>query len=420
MLLIGAGPVGLGVAKALREAEIPYDHVEATDHVGGNWAHGVYKTAHIVSSKRTTQFPDWPMPEDYPDFPSAQQMHAYYVAFTDAHGLREHIRFNRKVQSVRYRDDARWDVTFDDGMTVERRGVIVCNGHHWDRRFPPWVGDYKGDLIHSKDYKAPKELIGKRVLVIGGGNSGCDIVAEAARMGESAAWSLRRGYWFLPKTLMGVPSVELIRGWIPVAVQRLLIRAALRMVIGSYSDYGLPEPTHRLFDAHPSISTEALHYLKERRIDVRPDVVGVTEDGARLRFEDGAEASYDLVVCATGYEVSFPFLPDGMVPVEGKVAKVYAGMLRPEYRHLYVFGTAQVRYGLGPIVRPAARALARFIQLQDRIEPNLGEVVREMGNEPPRTHLVDPHAVMRSLWFSEHVYERFIERRARQMARRAA
>ena len=418
LLLIGAGPLGLAIAKALVEAEIPYDHVEATDHVGGNWAHGVYETAHIISSKKTTEFPDWPMPDHYPDFPSRTQMRDYYEGFTDAHDLRRHIRFDTRVDKVAYRPDSRWSVGFADGSQAFRRGVIVCNGHHWSRRFPSWAEDYPGELIHSKDYQRPQQLAGKRVLVLGGGNSGCDLVAEAARVGASATWSLRRGYWFLPKTLLGRPVVELVQPWMPVQLQRVLIRGLLRVAVGRYADYGLPTPDHRLFEAHPSISTEALHYLKHGRIAVRPDVVGV--EGSEVRFADGRMERFDLVVCATGYDVAFPFLPEGMVPVVGKTAQLYGGMLRPEYRHLYVFGTGQVRYGIGPLVRPGARLVARWIRLQDRIEPNLGEVLMAMGVKPPETHLGGPHAALRRMWLSEHVLEPLMERRARRMGRSAA
>jgi hypothetical protein len=395
-LLIGAGPVGLAVGKALKEASIPHDWVEATDHVGGNWAHGVYHTAHIISSRGTTEFPDWPMPPHYPDFPSAEQMRAYYEAFVDAHDLRASIRFGTEVVAVVYHGgrELPWDVRFADGSSGAYRGLIVCNGHHWSRELPAWTRQYEGQVLHSKDYHHPDELRDKRVLVVGGGNSGCDIISEAARVGAAAHWSLRRGYWFLPKSL-------------------------LRIVVGRYEDYGLPRPEHRLFEAHPSVSTEALHYLKHGRITVRPDVTEVR--GRELVFADGSRDTFDLVVCATGFRLDFPFLPDGMVPVVGKTAQLYASLLRPEHRHLYVVGTGQARYGLGPLVRPLARLVARFVLLQEQIEPNLGEVLHAMGERPATGHLVDPHHALRRMWLSEHVFERVILRRGLKMgARRAA
>jgi len=393
-LIIGAGPVGLAMAKACGEAEIPYLQVEATDHVGGNWAHGVYKMAHIISSKKTTEYADWPMPDAYPDFPSALQMKAYYEAYTEEFNLRENIRFESPVTGMEQRDDELWDVTFADGTTETFKGVMVCNGHHWSRSFPSWVADYQGKLIHSKDYQRPEDLAGKRVLVLGGGNSGCDIVSEAARVGAVAHWSLRRGYWFLPKTLLGVPTVELMSPWMPVGAQRAMMKTLLHASVGPYESYGLPKPNHKIFETHPSVSTEALHYLKHGRIEVKPDVSSA--DGA-IHFADGTTESYDIVVTATGYNVAFPFLPDGMVEIRGKVAQVLGGSLVPDRRGLYIVGTTQPRYGLGPLVRPASVLLTDWIHLQDELEVPLANVLQAMGSKPPSTHLIDPHAALRML-----------------------
>jgi len=402
LIVIGAGPVGLAVAKGLGEAGLDYVQVEATDHVGGNWAHGVYTTAHIISSKKTTEYGDFPMPAHYPDFPSASQMRAYFESYADAFSLRDKIRFDTRVASVvpvgPHATDG-WDVTFEGATRPERfRGVLVCNGHHWARSFPPWAtvdGVLSPHVIHSKDFVAPDQLAGKRVLVVGGGNSACDIVSEAARVSTHADWSLRRGYWFMPKTFFGIPTIELAQPWLPVPAQRLVVRSLIRMVVGDYKRYGLPEPDHKLFEAHPTVSTEVFHYLKHGRIHPRPDVAKL--EGNRVTFTDGAVADYDLIVCATGYDVSVPFLPEGMIPVRGKVAELYAGMLRPEWRHLWVVGTTQPRYGLGGLVRPGSQLIAAWCKLQDELEVPLGELVRGIGVRPPKTHLMDPHAVLRMI-----------------------
>lgn len=395
VLVLGAGPVGLAVAKALGEAGVPYVQVEATDHVGGNWAHGVYETAHIISSRKTTEYSDWPMPDDYPDFPSATQMKDYFEAYAETFDLHRHLRFETEVTAVRPRPDERWDVTFADGTTEVFKAVAVCNGHHWARSFPPWVADYTGEVVHSKDYRRPDELRGKRVLVLGGGNSGCDIVSEAARVGAAAEWSLRRGYWFLPKTLFGRPTVELVKPWMPIGMQRAILKSLLKITVGSYEDYGLPAPDHAIYEHHPTVSTEVFHYLRHGRITPRPDVARV--DGDVVHFVDGTSATYDLVVCATGFDVAFPFLPEGMVEVKGKVVQLIAGMLHPAYKGLYIVGASQPRYGLGPLVRPAAVVLARWMQLQDEIDVPLGAVLEKMGVGVPDTHLVDPHAALRQL-----------------------
>ncbi len=395
MLVLGAGPTGLAMARALGERGIPYQQVEATHDVGGNWAHGVYETAHIISSRKTTEFADHPMPADYPDFPSGKQMHAYFRAYAEHFHLYDHLRFGAEVTHAEEAAGGGWQVTFRDGTVERYKGLVVCNGHHWARSFPAWTADFTGEVLHSKDYKRPDQLRGKRVLVVGGGNSGCDLASEAARVGATADWSLRRGYWFLPKTLFGRPSVEIMTPWMPVFAQRLLLRGVVRVVVGRYADYGLPEPDHALFDAHPSISTEVFHALKHGTLHPRPDVRAVS--GQTVTFADGTTATYDLVALGTGFDLSYPFLPPGTVPVVGKVPQLYAGMLRPEHRHLWVMGGQQARYGIGPLLRPLGQLLADWIPLQDELTVPLGELLRRTGEQIPTTHLVDPHAAIRRM-----------------------
>ncbi|MDJ0601105.1 MAG: NAD(P)/FAD-dependent oxidoreductase, partial [Crocosphaera sp.] len=182
-LILGAGFVGLGMAQALKQADIPYDQIDASDQIGGNWYHGVYQTAHIISSRKITQFSNFPMPDHYPDFPSAKNMLDYLHNFAEHFDLRPHIELNRKVTYVRPIENNLWEVTFANEEQRIYKGVLLCNGHHWCKRFPEFEGTFNGEIIHSKDYKRPEQLKGKRVLVIGSGNSGCDVAAESARVG---------------------------------------------------------------------------------------------------------------------------------------------------------------------------------------------------------------------------------------------
>jgi hypothetical protein len=418
MAVIGAGPVGLGIAKALKARGIAYDQFEADDDIGGNWYHGVYTTAHIISSRKTTEFTDYPMPADYPDFPSRQQMVAYLRDFARHFNLRGDIAFSTKVVLVRPRKDELWDVGLADGEQRIYKGVMVCNGHHWSRRFPDYPGTFAGEFIHSKDYKSPDQLAEKRVLVIGGGNSACDVASEAARVGKSCDLSLRRGYWFLPKSLLGKPLVEALLLWVPVWAQRLLLQAALKLIVGDYRRYGLPLPDHKIFEHHPTLNSELLYYVKHGRIRPRADVQRF--DGRRVEFVDGSSAEYDIVVCGTGFHVDFPFLPKGMVPVSGGLAHVYGGALLPEYRHLYIIGTMQPRYGFGPLVTEGAELLATMVEMQDRIELPLGRVLKEMGQKPPQTHLVNPGVALRQVRRAKRLLPLLVPRAERKLRRRIA
>ncbi len=395
MLVIGAGPTGLATAKALAENGIPYDQVDADDDVGGNWYHGVYRTAHIISSRNTTQFADYPMPEHYPDFPSRQQMVDYLRGYTDHFGLRANIQFNRKVVYARPVENNQWEISFEGGETCLYKGVMACNGHHWDRRWPDTPGEFGGEYIHSKDYKETSQLADKRVLVIGGGNSACDVIAEAARVGASADLSLRNGVWFFPKTLMGRPVVEVVKPWMPIWLQRVVFKLILRIVVGDYSDYGLPQPNHKIWERHPTLSSEVLHYIKHGNITPRPGITRFL--GRHVEFTDGSRAEYDMVVAATGFHVSYPFLPDGMVEVIGAVPQVYGDCLLPDYRHLYLIGWSQPRYGFGPLVTPFCDLLAKMVKLQNDLDYPLGYVLQKSGQKVPDTHLVDPGKALRML-----------------------
>ena len=89
-----------GVMAAFSRHGIPFDGSEADDQLGGNWYHGVYETVHIISSRKTTQYTDYPMPATYPDFPSAAQMLTYLHSYADHYRLQEHIEYNTNVRLV--------------------------------------------------------------------------------------------------------------------------------------------------------------------------------------------------------------------------------------------------------------------------------------------------------------------------------
>ena len=413
-LIIGAGFVGLGVAHALKAANIPYDQVDASDDIGGNWHHGVYETAHIISSRKTTEFSHFPMPAAYPDFPSAQQMLAYLQGFADHFGLRDHIECDRAVTQVTSIEQNRWAVTFANGEERHYKGVILCNGHHWCKRFPEFKGEFEGEIIHSKDYKHPQQIQGKRVLVIGGGNSACDIAAEAARVGAASTLSMRDSVWFIPKSIAGIPVAELGKWWMPDWFQRLIIHGIIRLTFGSHQSYGLPAPRHRLFRKHPTINNEVPYYLKHGRISPKPGIERL--DGKNVRFVDGTVEPFDLIICATGYHVAYPFLPPELNRVLGATVQCYGGAHLPDYKGLYFVGWGQVRGGVGPVMSAYGPFFSRCLQLQDEITVPLGQVFKSLGEKLPQTHLSDPNKTIVKLAIAQWAFS-WIRYRAHQINR---
>ena len=408
--IIGAGFSGLGVAAAFRKNGIEYEQLEAEDAIGGNWHHGVYETVHIISSRKTTEYSDFPMPSTWPDFPSAKQMLAYLNAYADHHRLREKIRLSTKVTHVAPVDveAGTWRVVWEtaSGERGERiyDGVVVCNGHHWASRLPEYPGELGAELIHSKSYKAPTQLAGKRVLVIGGGNSACDIAVEAARFARAAHISMRRGYWFLPKTFFGVPLVELMQPWMPPFAQRAVARTMARIAVGPYERYGLQHPDHRPFDRHPTINSELLYYLRHGEITPHPDIR--RWDGNVVEFVDGTKETFDLVIAATGYDVSFPFLAEGVVNWKDGYPQLIGGLMPPDHKNIFFFGLGQPRYGAGPLITAGADLLCTAITTQQQLEVPIGAVLERLGQRPPRTWLLDPFAVLRQVRMGKRIMPR--------------
>lgn len=407
-LIIGAGFVGLGMAQALQAANIPYDQVDASDAIGGNWYHGVYPTAHIISSRKITQFSHFPMPDGYPDFPSAQQMRDYLRAFADHFDLYSHLELNQTVTYLRPVENNQWGVTFSTGEQRIYKGVLICNGHHWCKRFPQFKGTFKGNIIHSKDYKHPEQLQNQRVLVIGGGNSACDIAAEAARIGAKSVLSLRESVWFLPKSFAGVPVTDWIQWWMPEWLQRLLAHGMIRLTFGKHEQYGLPQPRYRLFEKHPTVNNEVPYYIKHGRIAPRPAVRQL--DGWEVEFVDGHRETFDLIVCATGYEVAYPFLPIELQRVKGATVQCYGGAFLSDYKGLYYLGWGQARGGVGSLMSAYGPVFTRFLQLQDEIKIPIGLVLKEMGQQLPETHLADPQRVFRQLKFVNLVFPWIVQK----------
>ena len=317
--VIGAGPSGLTTVKNLRVAGVR-DIVcyEASDAIGGNWVFreqpsnsSVYETTHIISSKRLSSFEDFPMPQDYPDFPSRRQILAYFNAYAEYFGVMPHVRLATRVERARRDADARWRLTLSHGGDTKEDVVdalFICNGHHSDPVLPQLPGRFDGEFLHAHAYKRAEPFRGKRVLVIGGGNSACDIAIETARLAAFTAISLRRGYHFLPKVIFGMPAD--VAFWrlrhLPKSLRQKLAGWLVRLAVGRPAKYGLAEPEGRFLEVHPTLSSEFLDALRHGKIHPQPGIASV--DGRTVRFADGREEEFDAIIAATGYRISFPFL----------------------------------------------------------------------------------------------------------------
>lgn len=309
--VIGAGPAGLAVARALAERGLPYTHLERHTAAGGIWdidnpGSPMYSSAHFISSKSVSGFGGWPMPRDFPDYPSHRQVLGYLRSFADAYGLTGRIEFGVEVRDVEKNADGTWTVTRAGGRSSVHAQVVVCTGSQWHPNLPELPGRFTGEVRHTVGYRDSAELRGRRVLVVGAGNSGCDIACDAARTADHAAISMRRGYWFIPKHLFGRPVDTLSAGGphLPRWVEQSVFGALLKILDGDPKRLGLPVPDHRLFETHPVVNSMLLHHLRHGDITAKPGIAHT--DGATVHFTDGTSDDFDLILLATGYHHRVP------------------------------------------------------------------------------------------------------------------
>ena len=257
------------------------------------------------------------------------------------------------------------------------KGVLVCNGHHWHRRMPEFEGHFDGEILHSKDYKSPDQFKGKKVVVIGAGNSACDLASEAARVGKAAYISIRSSAWFLPKLISGYPLSYFGKPWVPKFIQKTMLKIGLKIVIGDMERYGLPRPDHEIFEKHPTIGSEALHYIKHGRLTPKKGIKRLA--GNKVIFTDDSEVEADLIAAATGFYLSYPFLPKELQRTQGSVAKVYGDFMLDDYKGLYLIGWQQARGGVGALAPTGANILSHLLPLQEEIGVPIGKVLKRNG-----------------------------------------
>ena len=372
VLVIGAGPSGLTTLKHLRQRGIEAVAVDRAAGIGGNWDassphSSVYDSAHLISSKRMTQFADFPMPDDYPAYPGHRQVLDYLCAYAEHCQLPEHIRLKTSVRSVQ-KTDSGWRVELhssdtDQVVTTQFEAVVIANGHHAEPLEPEIPGQFAGEKWHSHYYKHHRQLIGRRVLVVGAGNSGCDIAVEAAIHGEKAAISMRRGYHFFPKFIRGKPADvvgDRLRRWpIPLAWQRAISRMVVDWTVGRPQRYGLPQPKHGLFEAHPIINSQLPYYAGHGKLTVFPDIRRF--EGEFVEFTDGRREAFDLIILATGYRLTFPFIEPALLNSQEGMPQLYLHAFHPTDDTLYVAGMIQPNSGQWPLVELQAQLIAQFL-----------------------------------------------------------
>jgi len=432
--VIGAGSSGISSCQVLDARGIPFDCFEQGSEVGGNWRYrndngmsSAYRSLHINTSRDLMSFATYPMPEDYPDYPSHWQIAAYFDDYVDHFGLRDRIRFRTAVTKVEPAGEGEWDVTVEDDRGREETNrygaVMVANGHHWDPRWPeppfPGSDEFAGEQIHAHYYKEPDVLRDRRVLVLGIGNSATDIAVEASRHADATFLAMRRGAYVIPKYLRGVPTDEAgppIMSRLPLPLQRFFFMSSIKVAAGDMTKYGLPQPDHKLLEAHPTVSSDLLPRLGHGDIDVKPNIDSYP-GGRTVRFVDGTEEEIDVVVYCTGYKITFPFLDPKLLSATDNRVPLYRRVVSVNQPGLYFIGFIQPLGAIMPIAEAQSEWIADLLQGNGEL-PSAESMRRVIVREDRRMAKRYVASKRHTIQVDFYPYLRTIERERRNGARR--
>lgn len=374
--VIGAGISGLTTLKMLEDYGIEAVCFEASDRIGGNWAFdnpngssSAYRSLHIDTSKHQLSFRDFPMPEEFPDFPHHTQVKQYLDDYAEAFDLLRSIVFETRVVHAERLPGGGWELTTERaGERASRRfdALVVGNGHHWDPRFADFPGEFAGEMIHSHAYIDPWDplhLMDKRILVVGIGNSAADITVELSSraMRNEVVLSTRSSAWIVPKYIAGKPADKYFATlpYVPYSWQRKVIQAMQPLSAGTPESYGLPTPNHRFFEAHPTQSVELPLRLGSGDVTAKGDIDRL--DGHTVHFADGTSAEFDVIIQATGYNTTFPFFATGFLSADANNhVPLYKRIFVPGIDDLALVGFAQATPTLFPFVEAQARLVAAW------------------------------------------------------------
>lgn len=381
--IIGAGSSGIAAAKVFSEAGIPFDCLEKSDRVGGNWvfknANGMsssYRSLHINTSRDKMAYSDFPMPREFPDYPHHSQIALYFEAYVEHFGFRDKILFNAGVKRAEPTTDGLWKVTLEDGEQRLYDSLVVANGHHWDPRWPEpaYPGTFEGAQIHSHSYIDPVEPVdcrGRNVLVVGFGNSALDIACELGRKGvaNKLFLSQRRGYWVIPKYFgddvldarVTHPSQDptLLERYTPTSVMRRLAEKRLVASIGHPEAHGLMAPDHPLLATHPAISQELYLRIGSGDVTPKPNIRELRSNQAV--FVDGTVEDIDVIIWCTGYKISFPFFDEGLLSAPANDIALWKRIVDPRFLNLFFVGLVQPLCAMMPIAEEQSKLIATYL-----------------------------------------------------------
>ena len=349
--VIGAGAAGLCAAKHLLAKGIDVVVYELGTCIGGLWVYendnglsGAYQSLHVNSENKVTAYKDFPFADSAPIYPDHVQMAQYLVDYAERFDLRRLIRFSSKVVAVERASGGDWEVTLANETHERFNAVVVASGHQGVPSHPPFAKDFTAEYLHSHSYRVPEPFKGKEVLVVGAGNSACDIASDICTVTASTTMAARSPVLLMPRMFLGMPTSRVLgkieKPWMPWAIRRRMRELIARMAHGRMEQWGFVTPKTR---THPAGHHLLIGHFIWNRIKAKPGIKKIT--GNVVTFSDGSAKRFDTVIAATGYEVHLPFLGAELSPMKGRWLELYRQVVKPGVPGIYFVGFFNVSGG---------------------------------------------------------------------------
>ena len=424
--IVGAGSSGLAAAKTLRDHDIKFDWFEMSSKIGGNWCYNndngrsaAYDSLHIDTSKDRMAFSDFPMPAVFPNYPHHSQVLEYFQRYAEHFNLMPLVTFQTRVDRVEPLSENSYDVTTEcrhsgTKETNSYTAVLVCNGHHWHPKMPDFKGEFDGEIIHSLDYRHPKDLRGRNVLILGVGNSGVDIACDVAPVAAHTFLASRRGAHIIPRYLLGRPTDKWttpLFSRFPLGVQQTLFSLIVGLSRGRQSRTTMPVPPTQILTEHPTLSTELLPLIKARKIQPKSAIERL--NGPEIIFTDGSRESVDVLICATGYQISFPFLDKKLVSTEENQTNLYGKVVHTTQTSLYFIGLIQPLGAIMPLAELQAKWVAGLIKGRLNL-PSHDEMTQAIVNDQATLSNRYVPSTRHTIQVDFFPYKRWLENQIRQ------
>jgi len=321
-IIIGAGPAGLAVAGRMRKANLDFEVLEQTDKIAWSW-HNHYDRLLLHTVKQLSHLPHLPFPEDYPLYVPRQKLVDYLESYAKHFNIKP--QFNSTVNSIKNIEGS-WQISTNESKNFIADNVIIATGVNRVPHVPVWKGqdNFKGEIVHSRNYKNAKPFKNQKVLVIGMGNTGAELALDLSENNIETTLAVRSPITIVPRDVNGRP-VQLTAkklAKIPFGIGDWLGTQIRKVIIGDLTKYGVPlskkHPTVQLRETGktPVIDLGTVEHIKQGKIKIIQKINEFYSNGVVL--ENGEKREFDTIILATGYRAK---VEDFVENVEGLLDK---------------------------------------------------------------------------------------------------